>query len=130
MAAVRILLISIFPRQITYTMDFTYVKRSRALKPLDQDPKALVPLLKREQQFILIWLGSGCLWSYSKARSSLQMLWMISYVACILHLVRRDEHHSLFRNEKNLFKDGKSHFFVTFCVLVSPVTEEGCTDSI
>lgn len=84
------------------------MKKSRALKPSEQDLKASDPLLKREQQCILIWLGSGCLWSYSEA-SSLQLLWMISYVDCILCLVRTDEPHSLFWNEKKkkLFKDEK-----------------------
>jgi len=62
--------------------------REKVQNSLEQDLKALIHLLKREQQFILIWLGSGCLWSHSEARNSLQMLWMISYVVCILHLVR------------------------------------------
>lgn len=63
-------------------------KKSSTLKPLEQDLETSVPTPQREQQFILIWPGSGCLWSCLEIRSSLQMLWMISYVICILHLVR------------------------------------------
>lgn len=127
-AAVQFPLISISPRQITHTTGFTHVKKSSALKPLEQDLKTSVPPLQREQQFILIWLGSGCLWSCLETRSSLQMLWMISYVVGILHVVRRDEHHSPFWNEKklNLFKDEKLHLLATFCFLALPAAEDGC----
>lgn len=48
MAAVCMLLISIFPRQIKYAMDFTYVRKSRALKPLEQDPKSSHPSVKKQ----------------------------------------------------------------------------------